>query len=402
MLYDYFRSAFSKGLHVIYGIVILKSLAMFLAASDFAEYYMFFNVSLYAYALLFGIQNAIILRFYYIWGEDKLLEIIKNVNTIILYGSAVVVFIIMLFAEIDILAVFYTWLLTMTFGLFNNELGYFRIKLKFNQVIYFQVYQLLLVIVGIYLCHKFLGYREVLLIVAFSYFLPIFIYRNCNLVSFFGRANFCIIKMNWKAMKYAIPTIVVALMTFLIASMNQYILRYFGFQEELAGYIANYYIAEKSVVVFLSVVAMVYIPMFFKKYSQLCVETFKDIFKIVVYFSIVSCSMIFCLFFIHDYLTIILSNQEYLTWSWVIPYIAIGGLFLGINSIVSEVFTVAMKTHILMYSYIIGGILNFTLNFIFIPSYGIVGAVMATICSYIGMLSFTLYVAYLEYKHLEN
>lgn len=402
MLIDYLKSAFSKGISVVYGILILKSLALLLEANDFADYYMYFNASLYAYTVFYGLQNAVILRFYYILEKDKLSKIVRSLNTLTLIFGCTIICAGIMVAKLDLLALLYTLILTITFGLFNNELCYFRIVLKFSQLIYFQIYQLLIVALGIYICKSCLSYKDVLLVVGLSYFIPIFIYRKFRLSAFFAIIDWNLIKENLRIIKYAIPTIIVALMTFAIASMNQYILNYFGYHDELAGYIANYYIAEKSVVVFLSVIAMVYIPVLFKKYSRLELSTFKDLFKIILVFTFFSCLMIGVLFFIHEDLTMILSSKVYITWSWVIPYIAIGGLFLGINSILSEVFTIAMKTNVLMYTYLLGGGLNFICNVVTIPHFGIVGAVVTTIFSYVGMLLFTSYFAYREYKKLKN
>ena len=187
-----------------------------------------------------------------------------------------------------------------------------------------------------------------------------------------------------------------------MSSIDQIILKYYNYTEGLSAYIANYTIAEKSVVFLLSVITLVFVPTVFKKYNKLSLNVFKDIYQVVLIFILISSMILVALLFLSNWLTILLTNKDFIGYSWVIPYVAFGGLFLGINSIVSEVFTIAKKTIILMYCYILGMLANLILNIIFIPLYGITGAVFTTIGTYIIILIITLSFAYKEYKNIKN
>ncbi|NQY54833.1 MAG: polysaccharide biosynthesis C-terminal domain-containing protein [Campylobacteraceae bacterium] len=188
----------------------------------------------------------------------------------------------------------------------------------------------------------------------------------------------------------------------MLASMDQYFLLNYGYKNELASYIANYNIAEKSVVVILSIISLVFIPTIFKKYKKLEINAFRDIFKVSFYYLLISSTIVGILYFISDDLTILLTNSEFTDKSWIIPYIAFGGIFLGLNSIVSEILTIQYKTVLLLYCYLFGFLINFTLNLLIIKDYGVEGAVITTIISYILMYTLTLCLVYREYRFMKE
>tara|TARA_B100000945_G_C20254814_1_gene536277 strand:+ start:162 stop:734 length:573 start_codon:yes stop_codon:yes gene_type:complete len=186
----------------------------------------------------------------------------------------------------------------------------------------------------------------------------------------------------------------------MISSFDQYLLKYFGYNDDLAAYIANYNIAEKSIVTLLSIITLVFVPKVFRKYKNLEKETFKDVFNIVFVFIFLSTIILFLLYFYHEIFTIILTNKIYVYLSWIIPYIGFAGIFLGINSLFSEILTVSKKTYKILISYTIGVFINIVLNIIFIDKYGIISALFSSIISYIAMTIVTLYFVYKEYKLL--
>ena len=402
LVLNYLKAFLSKGVGVIYGLILLKLLASFLSNNDFSNYYIFYNISLYSFTIFFTIQGSAILRYYYIKGEANVVRFVNMLNTF----SALIklfVFVILFFLKLvegyTLLAVF---ILIQSYGLFNNEINYLRIKHSFNRVLYLLIVQAFLSIIGVLFFREILDFRIVLIIVGISFLIPIFLFKSRKNLSFFRKINFSVIKDNVEIVKYAAPIVFIALSTSTMSSMDQIILRYFNYTEGLSAYIANYTISEKSVIFLLSVISLVFVPTVFKKYNKLSINVFKDIYRVVLIFIVIALAVVGILFFIRDWMTITLTNKEYVGYSWVIPFIAVGGIFLGINSIVSEVFTVAKKTITLMYCYLLGMASNLILNIIFIPFYGITGAVFTTISTYIIMLMITLILAYKEYKILQN
>jgi O-antigen/teichoic acid export membrane protein len=332
-------------------------------------------------------------------GEENIVNLVNMLNTFSVLINFLVFIILFLFHYVDGYTLFAVFLLIQSYGLFNNEISYFRIKQSFDRVLYLLFIQALLAISGLFLFREVLEYRLVLIIVALSFLVSIFLFRTKHSQMFFHKLDFIKIRKFADIIEYCSPMVFISLATSTMSSMDQFILRYYNYTEGLSAYIANYTIAEKSIVFLLSIISLVFVPNVFKKYDKLSLNVFKSIYRIVVIFIIISIIIVIALFFLGEWLTILLSNKSYSGYSWVIPYIGIGGIFLGINSIVSEVFTVAKKTMVLMYCFIIGMTTNFILSIIFIPLYGISGAVFTSICSYLIMLIITLILVYKEYNN---
>ena len=68
-----------------------------------------------------------------------------------------------------------------------------------------------------------------------------------------------------------------------------------------------------------------------------------------------------------------------------IPYILLGYVVIGTGDISGLVFSLVKKTHILAILMAAGAALNLVLNLVLIPHYGIVGAAVATMASYVAI-----------------
>lgn len=402
LVLNYFKAFLSKGVGVIYGLILLKLLAIFLPNKDFSNYYIFYNISLYSYAILFTLQGNAILRYYYIKGEKNIINFVNVINTFSVLINFIFFTVLYFLKVVEGYTLFAVFILIQSYGLFNNQINYFRIKHSFDRVLYLLLSQAFLAIVGVLFFRESIDFRSVLIIVGISFLIPIFLFKSKNRLLLFGKMNFSIIKKNLEIVKYAAPIVFIALSTSTMSSMDQIILKYYNYTDGLSAYIANYTISEKSVVFLLSVITLVFVPTVFKKYEKLSIHVFKDIYRVILIFIVIALVVVIILFFLRNWMTITLTNKDYLGYSWVIPFIAVGGVFLGINSILSEVFTVAKKSIILMYCYLLGMISNLILNIIFIPFYGITGAVFTTISTYVIMLIITLILVYKEYKILKK
>jgi O-antigen/teichoic acid export membrane protein len=65
-------------------------------------------------------------------------------------------------------------------------------------------------------------------------------------------------------------------------------------------------------------------------------------------------------------------------------------------SIGSEVFTIKKTTSVIMYLYFTGFVINFILNTIFIPYYGVPAAIISTLAAYFAMLLHLLILVRIE------
>lgn len=403
MIKSYFESLISRGITVIYGLLLLKIFSIYLSQSNFSQYFLTYNLCLYVSTVLFTIQGSIILRFYHLIDNKDLENLIGILNTLAIILMLVFVLIIAIFSFFNLVNLFDTLLiliLTITFGFYNNEISYFRIKHQFIKVVYFTLMQSLITLIALFFLRNILNYVYSVIIVSCSYAITFLLFRVKDFKNLFCKVRINEIKKYIYTLNYAIPITLIGLFNFLLSSMTQFFLLKSGHESVLSSFIANYNIAEKSIVVLISVISLVFVPTIFKKYKSLTLETFKDVKKVVTYFTIISIFIVLLLLFISKFLTIILTNPKYTDTSWIIPIVSFGGIFLGINSIISEVLTVQMKTKLVMLCYFVGIFISIILNTLLTPKYGIYGSIFSTIISYLGMMLATLYFVTKEYKKL--
>jgi O-antigen/teichoic acid export membrane protein len=346
---------------------------------------------------MFGTQSAVLLRFYYIMGNRKSFILFNNLNNFIV----LLLFIILTFLNIFIdsynfLMIFLTGLF---YGLYLNQINISRIRSNFNEILLYVLYQSIIHIGFLYIFRANLTFINSLIFLVLSFIFSILlVQKEFNWKLFYLKINFKIILRYKNNIKYAIPIVLIGLFNFMLSSMDQYFLMFYGYKNDLPGYIANYNIAEKSVTAVISIISLVFVPTIFKKYKKLEIDTFKDVAKVSGYFLIISI-LIVCLLYVKSMdLSALLTSEKFIHQSWIIPYIAFGAIFLGLNSIASEILTVQYKTLTLLYCYFFGFFINFIINLFFVKNYGIYGAVMGTIISYVVMYITTLLYVYREYR----
>ena len=397
---NYFISTVSKLISIFYGLSLLKILSSFMNEFDFSNYFISYNFVLYFSTLFFTLQGSAVLRFYHILGENNINKFYGILNTISVISLAFLFINSIIFTtlKIDFLIIFF--FLIIFYSLFMNEINFLRIKHLFDKVLQLIFIQSFSSITLLLIFRNDLNLKVSLLIISFSFFISFIFIRYNTISSIFNKVSFNYLSKHFQIFKYSFPILLIALFNFMISSFDQYLLKYFGYNDDLAAYIANYNIAEKSIVTLLSIISLVFVPKVFRKYKNLEKETFKDVFNIVFVFIFLSTIILFLLFFYHEIFTIILTNKIYVYLSWIIPYIGFAGIFLGINSLFSEILTVSKKTYKILISYTIGVFINIVLNIIFIDKYGIISALFSSIISYIAMTIVTLYFVYKEYKLL--
>jgi O-antigen/teichoic acid export membrane protein len=102
------------------------------------------------------------------------------------------------------------------------------------------------------------------------------------------------------------------------------------------------------------------------------------------------------MYMMSDYLVILFADERYLNTSWIIPIVGVNTIILGVVSIGSEVFTIKKTTSVIMYLYFTGFVINFILNTIFIPYYGVPAAIISTLAAYFAMLLHLLILVRIE------
>lgn len=398
---NYLKAAASKAFTVFYGLALLKLLSLSLEPAEFSEYYLYFNACIYLGTFLFGIQWAVALRYYPILGKKITVRLTSTLTT----ASLIILLILSLLFVVITHSYNYAFILPLfiiAYGLYTLDFYYLRIEQDFTKLIYFSGLQVTIALILLLLFKEVLVSELALILISTSFLLSILLVRRFRIKNYIRPIKKDLLKNNISALKYSFPILFVGASNIMLSSMDQYFLNALGYKEELSAYIANYNIAEKSILVSLSIITLVFVPKIFNKYKSLTKDAVRDIINVELIFILLSLLVIIFLFAFNEYLTAILSNAKYKTHSWIIPYIGVGSMMLGVTSIMSEILTLNLKTNRLLYCYILGFIANFTLNFLFIEKYGVQGAITTTIISYLIMLLSMLYFVRIEYSNLDK
>ena len=158
-------------------------------------------------------------------------------------------------------------------------------------------------------------------------------------------------------------------------------------------YSANYTISEQSILVITGLISITSVPYLFNIYESKGIESAK-IFqeKILKFYLFLTLPIVIVLFFFYKEILFYLLSSKYQNGFFILPYISAGAFFIGLSNVFSDVFTLKKKTKKLMYVYFASLSLNITLNYVLVIKYDILGAAIATLCSYILLfiLTFTL------------
>ena len=127
----------------------------------------------------------------------------------------------------------------------------------------------------------------------------------------------------------------------------------------------------------------------------------KNIYKSILNIFTVLGGMLFILvsLFSPEILGLLSQNKDYLVAYKVVPYLTFSKLSFGIYMVFTVGVTLTKKTKYISYANLFAALLNIILNFIFIPKFGMIGAALASLISFI-FRTMILYFNAQKYYHI--
>ena len=378
-----------KGINVLVWVVILKISATYLDPVSFGNFSIIFSISIYLGIILTGWQSSSALRFYHeIENKYEYYNVLLKTlffPLLCFLGLGIICCLLFYFynkeISIDILMILP---LSMVFALFGLIVNVCRIKrnLKFYlMLIIIQALTLLSLVVPLI---KLFGWFGLMFSFTISYFAVVFYFiinkRNQLILLWDKIINKSLVK---KMVSYGLPIVMIGVFSQLLSSMDQILLKYFGYDFEVGIYAANYSLSEKSIFAFLAIYASAFTPILYKSINKENFNLLDQIKKGLFQFLLIAIPIVAFLSFFSKKISYLLLDEKYVEGHWIIPIIAIAGVFVGIASFYSEVLTVSKKTKTLAILYGFAAIVNFIVNIIFIPNHGLQAAVIATLISYV-------------------
>jgi len=117
------------------------------------------------------------------------------------------------------------------------------------------------------------------------------------------------------------------------------------------------------------------------------------------YYLIIAIPAVFGLSILAKPMLAILSTQEIAEKSYlVVPIVGVSILLFGVYVILSQIFALKKRTKLVARIWITAAFLNFLLNIIFIPKFGIVGAAITTLIAYAFAVIITSFYSFKYFK----
>lgn len=183
---------------------------------------------------------------------------------------------------------------------------------------------------------------------------------------------------------YSLPLVVSAISVQLLTIGDRFILKYYLAYEDVALYSLAFKIAGVINVFLIQSFTLSFLPIAYRMSTRPDGKQF--FIRIHTYFAgaLVIAALLLSLFS-REVLMVFARSEEYYTAALFVPLLSLTFVFKGMQYLYSLSFHYVKKTH---YNAVIvfGGVaLNFLLNFILIPRYGIWGAAIATVISSLGL-----------------
>jgi O-antigen/teichoic acid export membrane protein len=196
--------------------------------------------------------------------------------------------------------------------------------------------------------------------------------------------------------KYSGPLIFTTVSALLLTLSDRLIIKIFGEFEDVGIYALAYKIGSLSNLLIIASFTLGFLPIAFKKFTS---PDFKPFFAktFSLYIGVTAMLTVFVSVFGQE-LTKILSSSDPSYWlaATLVPIIAFIFIFKAMNNYFLYIFMLTKETKYHAIITVTGVILNIALNFLFIPAYGLYGAIGATGLSYFAMMM----MAYNRAQHL--
>jgi len=187
-----------------------------------------------------------------------------------------------------------------------------------------------------------------------------------------------------KMLNYGIPLVFSTISMMLLTMGDRYIIKYFLNYSEVGIYSLGYKIASVVNVLIIQSFQTGFLPIAYKNFDKPDAQRFFS--KILTYYTFVLVlSSLGLSLFAKEIIELFSKSEEFNIAYTIVPFIALAFVFKGIQYVYSLGLHFSKKTKYNAFIVLSAAILNFILNMILIPKFGIYGAAIATIVSWLIM-----------------
>ncbi len=187
--------------------------------------------------------------------------------------------------------------------------------------------------------------------------------------------------------KYGFPLVFSALSMLLVTMGDRYLLKYLKDLSDVGIYTLGYKIATVINLLIIQSFQTGFLPIAYKKYEQANSARFFS--KTLTYYTfILILTGLAISLFSKEIIELLARDKDYLLAYTIVPFITLSFVFKGIQYVFSLSLHFVKKTKFNAYIVILTAIFNIGLNFLLIPKFGIYGAAVSSVMSWLFMVSF--------------
>lgn len=187
--------------------------------------------------------------------------------------------------------------------------------------------------------------------------------------------------------KYSFPLVVGNLAAWILNLSDRYILEIFQGSRAVGIYSASYNIADRSIMLIVTLVMLASRPILMNIWEKEGeVKSKEFVSKVTRYYLMGGIPAVIGVSVLAKPIMLVLTGQQYHEGYKVIPLVALGALFVGLQHRFQNGFLFYKKTGFITFAIAISGLLNLGLNFLFVPKYGYIAAAATTFISYVFLL----------------
>lgn len=183
--------------------------------------------------------------------------------------------------------------------------------------------------------------------------------------------------------KYSLPLVIGNLAAWILSLSDRYVINLYRGAHEVGIYSASYDIADKSIMLMISLFTLVVGPLAFNIWEKEG-EKESKIFStsITRYFLIIYFPAVTGLVTLSKPIISLCTAEEYHSGYIILPLVVSGVFLFGLQQHFQRGLLFHKQTPLIMWSVVISGLFNLLINFIFIPRYGYIAAAYSTFLSY--------------------
>lgn len=195
-------------------------------------------------------------------------------------------------------------------------------------------------------------------------------------------------KLYKKVLRYCLPLSIMSLFSWCVDYFDRFAIDYYLDLNSVGIYNASYSLGSKFLLISVPVFISILSPLVYRNINVKSKKKYiNDYFKKYIYFSL---GILFVIHFSYDFIGNLFLSADYAQGFFLISGINFAYFFLTASFLFEMLLYSENKTKYILYVNILAAGSNVILNIIFIPKFGIIGAMYATIFSFFLKFIFTL------------